>query len=138
MWGSPVTITDSQLVIPQPEWKALAAEAQQDASFAVQLQGTCSEERLNTSTAGMRERGRQEARAGESMGGLRGGVEACLKGGLIVRVWFRCNNAGSGGRGTAGCIVVVQLPRYVLSVKIVVRAASAGLLSLTPDCLIPA
>jgi hypothetical protein len=41
MWGSPVTITDSQLVIPQPEWKALAAEAQQDASFAVQLQGTC-------------------------------------------------------------------------------------------------
>jgi hypothetical protein len=73
MWGSPVTITDSQLVIPQPEWKALAAEAQQDTLFAVQLQGTCSEEHLDTSTAGMRGRGRQEARAGESMGGLRGG-----------------------------------------------------------------
>lgn len=39
MYGVPVTISDSQLVIPQPEWEALANEAREGLSFALQLQG---------------------------------------------------------------------------------------------------
>lgn len=38
MYGVPVTISDSQLFIPQPEWDALANEARQAPSFAMQLQ----------------------------------------------------------------------------------------------------
>lgn len=39
MFGVPVTISDSQLFIPQPEWDALANEARDGPSFALQLQG---------------------------------------------------------------------------------------------------
>lgn len=39
MYGVPVTIADSQLLIPQPEWDVLANEARQAPSFAMQLQG---------------------------------------------------------------------------------------------------
>lgn len=39
MYGVPVTIADSQLMIPQPEWDVLANEARQAPSFAMQLQG---------------------------------------------------------------------------------------------------
>jgi hypothetical protein len=39
MYGVPVTISDSQLLIPQPEWDAVANEARQAPSFALQLQG---------------------------------------------------------------------------------------------------
>jgi hypothetical protein len=38
MYGVPVTVSDSQLFIPQPEWDALANEARQAPSFAMQLQ----------------------------------------------------------------------------------------------------
>lgn len=38
MYGVPVTILDSQLFIPQPEWDALANEARRAPSFAMQLQ----------------------------------------------------------------------------------------------------
>lgn len=39
MSGLPVTISDSQLVIPQPEFDALASKARKSPSFALQLQG---------------------------------------------------------------------------------------------------
>lgn len=39
MYGVPVRISDSQLLIPQPEWDAVANEARQAPSFAFQLQG---------------------------------------------------------------------------------------------------
>lgn len=39
MYGVPLTISDSQLMIPQPEWDAVANEARQAPSFALQLQG---------------------------------------------------------------------------------------------------
>jgi hypothetical protein len=39
MYGVPVTISDSQLLIPQPEWDALENEAREGPSFALQLQG---------------------------------------------------------------------------------------------------
>jgi len=40
MSGVPLTLTDSQLLLPQSEWDAIAREARLGPSFALQLQGT--------------------------------------------------------------------------------------------------
>jgi len=37
--GTPVTVSDSQILLPQPEWEMLADQARQAPSFALQLQG---------------------------------------------------------------------------------------------------
>lgn len=39
MSGAPLTIADSQLMLPQPEWQLIAQAAKNSRNFAVQLEG---------------------------------------------------------------------------------------------------